>query len=226
MSEDLYHTYRPETGHGLPHDPFNAIVAPRPIGWISTTGANGCDNLAPYSFFSAFNYRPPIIGFSSIGWKDTVRNIHETGEFVWNLVTQPLVERMNMSSATFGPEVDEFEIARLAKTASVVVRPPRVAASPVQFECRLTQIVRLTAASGNDLATWLTLGEVVCVHIRRDLVPGGVYHTGNPHPVLRAGGAGWYSTITPESMFELDRPPSVETAMAMAEQLGPALLGA
>ncbi|WP_331000094.1 flavin reductase family protein [Acetobacter garciniae] len=225
MPEDLFHTYRPDTGHGLRHDPFNAIVGPRPIGWISTTGANGRDNLAPYSFFNAFNYKPPVIGFSSIGWKDTVRNIQETGEFVWNLVTQPLVERMNMSSAAFAPEIDEFEIARLAKAPSVAVRPPRVAASAVQFECRLTQIIRLNAASGEDLSTWLTLGEVVFVHIRRDLVQGGVYQTGKPHPVLRAGGAGWYSMVTPQTMFELDRPPSVETALAMAAQLAPTPLG-
>ncbi len=90
-----FHSYEPRLGHRLAHDPFNMIVAPRPIGWISTRGNSGGLNLAPYSFFNAFNYKPPIIGFSSIGYKDTVRNVEETGEFVWNLVTQPIAEAMN-----------------------------------------------------------------------------------------------------------------------------------
>ena len=89
------HSYEPRHGHGLPHDPFNAIVGPRPIGWISTRAADGTLNLAPYSFFNAFNYTPPLIGFASIGWKDTVRNIEQTGEFVWNLTTRALAEAMN-----------------------------------------------------------------------------------------------------------------------------------
>lgn len=102
------HTYEPRKGHGLPHDPFNAIVGPRPIGWISSKGASGQVNLAPYSFFNAFNYVPPIIGFSSIGWKDTVRNIQETGEFAWNLATRELANAMNQTCAAVPAEVNEF----------------------------------------------------------------------------------------------------------------------
>ncbi|WP_042061873.1 flavin reductase family protein, partial [Acidomonas methanolica] len=195
------------------------------IGWISTTGADGIDNLAPYSFFNAFNYRPPLIGFASIGWKDTVRNIEATGEFVWNLVTRPLAERMNITSAPFAPGIDEFAVAKLAKAASVAVRPPRVAASAVQFECRLSQIVQLRAASGEEVPTWLTIGEVVFVHIRQELLRGGTYQTAQPHPVLRAGGIGDYAEIAPEVMFELDRPVSVEEGLALAEHLDPGLLG-
>ena len=219
MPEEPFHTYRPAEGHGLPHDPFYAIVGPRPIGWISTTGAGGVDNLAPYSFFNAFSQKPPIIGFSSSGWKDTVRNIHDTGAFVWNLVTRPLAERMNLSAATFAPGPDEFAAARLAKLPSLAVRPPRVAASPVQFECRMTQIVQLKDASGAAVESWLTLGEVVVVHIRRNLLAQGIYDMAAAHPVLRAGGRQWYTEITQESLFALERPASPEAALAAAERL-------
>nr|WP_215751326.1 MULTISPECIES: flavin reductase family protein [unclassified Gluconobacter] len=214
VSDDHFYTYRPEDGHGLLHDPFNAIIAPRPIGWIATVDEQGASNLAPYSFFNAFNYTPPIIGFSSIGWKDTVRNAKKTGEFVWNLVTQSLVDRMNLSSAAFEQEIDEFEVARLEKTPSCHVRPPRVAASPVQFECRVTQVVQLEASSGDCLETWLTLGEVVEIHIDRSPVRDGIYDTAAARPVLRAGGPGWYSEVTEGSMFDLRRPSSSEAALA------------
>ena len=100
--------YQPSQGHGLPHDPLNAIIGPRPIGWIASQDAEGQRNLAPYSFFNCFNYRPPIIGFASSGWKDSVRNIVETKEFVWNLATRPLAEAMNETSASIPHHEDEF----------------------------------------------------------------------------------------------------------------------
>ena len=118
--------YEPRNGHGLPHDPFNAIVGPRPIGWVSTKSAAGILNLAPYSFFNAFNYVPPIIGFSSVGAKDSLRNVQETGEFVWNLVTRPLAEAMNKTCAPVPPDVNEFELAGLTPQASNIVQVPRV----------------------------------------------------------------------------------------------------
>src|SRR6516162_8920949 len=130
--EDTYF-YEPSKGHGLAHDPFNSIVAPRPIGWISTHDGAGHRNLAPYSFFNAFNYVPPIVGFASIGYKDTVRNAERTREFAWNLVTRPLAEQMNVSSATVGPEVDEFVLAGLTPVVSTMIGAPRVAESPVNF---------------------------------------------------------------------------------------------
>ena len=117
MSDDI-HFYEPAHGHGLPHDPFNAIVGPRPIGWISSQDAHGRLNLAPYSFFNAFNYIPPIIGFSSVGRKDSLNNIEQTGEFAWNLATRPLAEQMNQSCAMVAPEVNEFELAGLTPVAS------------------------------------------------------------------------------------------------------------
>jgi len=130
MSDDI-HFYEPANGHGLPHDPFNAIVGPRPIGWISSHDSEGRLNLAPYSFFNAFNYIPPIIGFCSVGRKDSLNNIEQTGEFVWNLATRPLAEAMNQSCAMVGPEVDEFELTGLSTVASRVVSVPRVAETPV-----------------------------------------------------------------------------------------------
>src|SRR6185369_14013800 len=113
MADVDAHYYEPSHGHGLAHDPFTAIVGPRPIGWISSMGADGGRNLAPYSFFNAFNYRPPIIGFSTIGWKDTVANIQATGAFVWNLATMALASPLNTTSAQVALDVDEFALSGL-----------------------------------------------------------------------------------------------------------------
>lgn len=200
------HFYEPRLGHGLRHDPFNAIVGPRPIGWISSRNAAGGLNLAPYSFFNAFNYVPPIVGFSSIGYKDTVRNVEATGEFVWNLVTRPLTEAMNQTCAAVAPEVDEFVLAGLTPAASTMVSVPRVQESPVSFECRCTQIVPLKTATGDTVPSWLVLGEVVGVHIDRTLLVDGVYDTSAAGHVLRGGGPADYFTVGPEQLFRLFRP--------------------
>lgn len=201
-----HHFYEPAHGHGLKHDPLNALVAPRPIGWISTTSAAGVRNLAPYSFFNLFNYVPPIIGFASIGWKDSAENIAETGEFVWNLVTRPLAEAMNESCAAVPPEVDEFVLAGLEALPSRLVKPDRVALSPVQFECRHSQTLRLTDAAGQETSTWLILGEVVGIHIDRSLIADGVYETAAAEPILRGGSWGDYFTVTPDNLFRMRRP--------------------
>ncbi|RYA67383.1 Asp/Glu/hydantoin racemase, partial [Enterobacter cloacae complex sp. 2DZ2F16B1] len=156
--------YQPSHGHGLPHDPLNAIIGPRPIGWIASVDNSGQHNLAPYSFFNCFNYRPPIIGFASSGWKDSVQNIVETKEFVWNLATPPLAVAMNETSASIPRHEDEFVRAGLTPAASRLVSAPRVAESPVNFECRLSQCIQLTTAEGLAVDTWLVLGEVVAVH--------------------------------------------------------------
>ena len=200
------HSYEPRLGHGLPHDPFNAIVGPRPIGWISTRSAAGGLNLAPYSFFNAFNYTPPIIGFASIGAKDTLRNVNETGEFVWNLATRPLAEAMNASCATVPPEVNEFELAGLTAVASHIVAAPRVGESPVAFECKLTQQIQLQGIDGQPVPTWLTLGEVVAVHIARELLVDGIYNTAAARPVLRGGGPADYFEISETLRFRMFRP--------------------
>ncbi|SJN25519.1 flavin reductase family protein [Luteococcus japonicus] len=198
------HFYRPGQGHGLPHDPFNAIVGPRPIGWIATVDAAGARNLAPYSFFNAFNYTPPIIGFASIGWKDTVANCAATGEFTWNLVDRGLLEQMNQTCAP--TDEDEFERAGLEAAASVEVAAPRVAAAGVNFECRVTQQLELADVQGDGVGTWVTFGEVVAVHIREDLLADGIFDTAAAQPMLRAGGPSAYYGIEASSRVDLARP--------------------
>jgi flavin reductase (DIM6/NTAB) family NADH-FMN oxidoreductase RutF len=202
----MTHFYEPRLGHGLPHDPFNAIVGPRPIGWVSTRSNDGVLNLAPYSFFTAFNYVPPIVGFSSTGPKDSLRNVQENGMFVWNLVTRPLAEAMNQTCAPVSPEVNEFELAGLGTAPSRVVDVPRVAESPVSFECRSTQIIQLEGLDKQKVPTWLVLGEVVGVHIADHLLKDGIYDTANAGHILRGGGPADYFSIGPEQLFHMWRP--------------------
>jgi flavin reductase (DIM6/NTAB) family NADH-FMN oxidoreductase RutF len=206
MADETAHIYEPAQGHGLKHDPFNAIVGPRPIGWISSISPAGVANLAPYSFFNGFNYRPPIIGFSSIGWKDSVANIEATGEFCWNLATKALGEQMNLTTTPAPPEVDEFEVAGLTAVPGRLVAAPRVLESPVNFECRLSQLIQLQGADGAKVDTWLVLGEVVAVHIDPAFLTNGVYETATARPILRAGRLGDYFEITPETLFSMRRP--------------------
>jgi len=200
------HFYEPRNGHGLPHDPFNAIVGPRPIGWISSLSKAGTLNLAPYSFFNAFNYVPPIVGFASIGAKDTLRNVQESGEFVWNLATRPLADAMNSTCAAVPPEVDEFALAGLAPAPSRLIATPRVAESPVSFECKLTQVIQLQRENGETVPTWLVLGEVVGVHIANALLKDGIYDTASAGHILRGGGPADYFTVGPEQLFKMFRP--------------------
>jgi flavin reductase (DIM6/NTAB) family NADH-FMN oxidoreductase RutF len=205
MDSDFYY-YEPSKGHGLPHNPFNAIVGPRPIGWISTRNSAGHFNLAPYSFFNAFAYTPPIIGFASTGAKDTLRNAQETGEFVWNLATMPLAAKMNQTAASIPREVSEYDIAGLSPLPSTLVAAPRVGESPVAFECKVTQILQLTDRKGGAMPNWMVFGEVVAVHIAKYLLVDGIYDTAAAHPILRAGGPAAYAEITSEIMFSMVRP--------------------
>lgn len=198
--------YQPKEGHGLAHDPFNAIIAPRPIGWISTKSKEGVLNVAPYSFFNALNYTPPIIGFSSVGAKDSLRNAQETGEFCWNLVSKPLVNAMNTTSAPLPPEQSEFLEAGLETAPSKIIDAPRVKVSPVSFECKVTDIVQLKDANGAQCESWFVMGEVVGVHINSTLIVDGVYKTLLGEPVMRGGGAGDYYTVDENNLFELLRP--------------------
>jgi flavin reductase (DIM6/NTAB) family NADH-FMN oxidoreductase RutF len=206
MEPEDKHVYVPAEGHGLAHDPFNAIVGPRPIGWVSTIDTEGAVNLAPYSFFNGFNYFPPLVGFSSTSWKDSVANAEATGAFVWNLATRPLAEQMNATSATAPHGVNEFELAGLTMAPSLKVAPPRVLESPVNFECRVTQILRLKNAEGHEVDAWMTFGEVVAAHVDRSLIKDGVYDTAAARPILRAGGPSAYIEVTPEAFFHMRRP--------------------
>ena len=205
MSHDI-HSYEPRNGHGLPHDPFNAIVGPRPIGWISSQDANGKLNLAPYSFFNAFNYIPPIIGFCSVGRKDSLNNIEQTGEFVWNLATRSPAEAMNQSCAPVAADVSEFELANLTPLASQIVAVPRVKETPVSFECKVTQIIQLQRADHELVPSWLILGEVVAVHIAKSLLKDGIYDTAGAGHVLRGGGPADYFTVGLAQLFQMHRP--------------------
>jgi flavin reductase (DIM6/NTAB) family NADH-FMN oxidoreductase RutF len=196
--------YDPRQGHGLPHDPFKAIVAPRPIGWISTVDAEGRVNLAPYSFFGAFNTNPPIIGFASEGYKDSVRNAAATGEFVYNLATRPLAEAMNKTSAPLPHGENEMSFAGLAAAPCKLVAPPRVADTPAALECKVLQIVQLRDSEGRELDTHLVLGQVVGVHIDTAYLKDGRFDTLAANPISRAGYRGDYTTVG--DMFEMFRP--------------------
>jgi flavin reductase (DIM6/NTAB) family NADH-FMN oxidoreductase RutF len=205
IAEDRYY-YEPARGHGLPHDPFNAIVGPRPIGWVCTQGKDGSINLAPYSFFNAFCYRPPLIGFSSTGRKHSLRNAEETGEFVWNLATHTAAAQMNATSASVEYGIDELALAGLTPLPSRLVAPPRVGESPVNFECKVTEIHHLKTADGTYSESWMVFGEVIAVHIDPALLKDGIFDTFAADIVLRAGGPSAYARIGPDTRFDMRRP--------------------
>lgn len=198
------HFYEPRQGHRLPHDPFKAIVAPRPVGWITTIDREGRVNLAPYSFFNAFHSKPPVVGFCSEGRKDSVTNAEATGEFVCNLATRPLAEAMNATSASLPSGQSEMEAAAIEAAPSRIVKPPRVAATPAALECKVTQIVRLEGLDGTLFDAWLVLGEVVGVHIDPAYLVDGRFDTAAARPIARCGYQGDYAEVT--GLFEMLRP--------------------
>ena len=187
----------------FPHDPFKALVVPRPIGWISTVSAKGEINLAPYSYFNAFSSSPPIVGFSSEGDKDSSTFAMETGEFVWSMATWELRDPMNASAASLARGQNEFLHARLDTAASRLVKPPRVAASPAAFECRVTELVKLKDIDGQDSGRRLVLGRVVGIHIDERFVKAGRVDSAAMRPIAR-GGYDEYSVV--ERVFSMPRP--------------------
>jgi flavin reductase (DIM6/NTAB) family NADH-FMN oxidoreductase RutF len=200
------YAYRVEDGHGLRHNPLKAIVGPRPIGWISTLSPDGVANLAPYSFFNLVNDTPPMLMFSSTGYKDTVGNIEATGEFVFNLATRPLSAQVNATSAAFARGVDEFEAAGLEKADSLVVACPRVAASPAALECRAIEVRQLRDLEGEPVEAWMTLGQIVAVHLDPACIEDGMFLTERANPILRAGYAADYWEIGAAGKFAMWRP--------------------
>ena len=203
------HFYEPAAGHGLSHDPFKAIVGLRPIGWVSTVDAEGRANLAPYSFFNAVADAPPMLAFSSSGWKDSVANCEATRAFVWNLATRPLAERMNESAAPLPHGASEFVRAGLTPAPSRIVAPPRVAESPASLECRVVGIHRLRDLAGAAIDNWLVIGQVVGVHIDRAFLTGdGLFDTFAARPILRAGYRADYAEIGHDAKFRMVRPTS------------------
>lgn len=189
--------YRPAEGHGLRHNPFNAIVTPRPIGWISSTGPFG-DNLAPYSFFNAAAYTPPQVTFASTGIKDSLRNVLDTGVFAVNIVEEAMLEAMNATSAALPREVDEFARAGVQREPCVTIDCPRVAGAPAVLECRLVQEILLL---GRDNV--LVIGEVTGIHLRDDCLVDGRFDVTRFHPVARMGYRD-YAVI--REVFEKKRP--------------------
>ena len=191
--------------HGLPNDPFKAIVAPRPIGWVSSLSRDGIPNLAPYSFFNAISEEPHYAVIGSSGMKDSLTNIEATGEFVVNLAVYALREKVNASSARVAPDVDEFKLAGLTPAPSRFVKPPRVAASPAALECRLWKTVPLPAAEGTVPYT-LIIGQVVGVYIADEFIDAnGLVNTGAMRPIARMGYRE-YAVVTPETTFAMNRP--------------------
>lgn len=197
--------YRPAEGHGLPHNPFNAIVSPRPIGWISTRGANGQNNLAPYSFFNAVAYVPPQVMFASTGakqdrdgTKDSVANIRETGVFCVNVVEYAMRDVMNESSGDLPLEVDEFDHAGIESAQCSQIDCARVAKAPAALECRATQITKIEGAHN-----YVVFGEVVGVHLRDDTIVNGRFDVTTFSPLSRMGYRD-YTRVT--EVFEIKRP--------------------
>lgn len=186
--------YRPADGHGLPYNPFNAVVTPRPIAWVSTRGDDG-DNLAPYSFFNGVAYTPPQVMFASTGAKDTLRNVRASGVFAVNMVEPAALEPMNVTSSA--AEGDEFQLAGVAKADCSDIDAPRVQGAPATLECRMTQIVPLLGEN------WAVVGEVVAVHLRDDLIRDGRYDLTLAQPVARLGYRDY--TIV-RDFFALSRP--------------------
>jgi flavin reductase (DIM6/NTAB) family NADH-FMN oxidoreductase RutF len=187
----------------LPHDPSKAIMAPRPIGWISSISAKNEVNLAPYSYFNGVNSRPNLLMFASEGRKDSVSNIAETGEFVCNLATYELREAMNATSAPLAHGIDEMARARLEPAPSRLVKPPRVAASPCALECKLIKIVPLATFDGQSVDCHVVFGQVVGVHIDDRFIVRGQLDTAAMKPIARCG-YDQYAVV--ESLFSMVRP--------------------
>jgi flavin reductase (DIM6/NTAB) family NADH-FMN oxidoreductase RutF len=197
--------YKPEDGHGLPHNPFNAIVTPRPIAWIATRGADGSENLAPYSFFNAVAYVPPQVMFASTSakpdrgdTKDSVANIRDTGVFCINIVEYAMKDVMNRTSGPWDRDTDEFTLAGVSRADCETIACSRVAGAPASLECRLTQIVQLPGA-----ANFAVFGEVTGIHMRDDCLVDGMFDVTRFQPLTRLGYQD-YSRIT--EVFSLNRP--------------------
>jgi flavin reductase (DIM6/NTAB) family NADH-FMN oxidoreductase RutF len=189
----------------LPHDPFKAVVAPRPIGWVSTLDDDGVPNLAPYSFFNAVCDTPPMVMFSSVGMKHSASHAHATREFVWNLPTWELREAMNLTSAELPGGASEFAHAGLSMAPSRLVAPPRVAEAPVALECRVTQTLELQDVDGAAVDQHVVVGQVVGVHIDERYVDArGQVDTAALQPITRCGYRDEYAVV--RELFRMARP--------------------
>jgi flavin reductase (DIM6/NTAB) family NADH-FMN oxidoreductase RutF len=197
--------YRPEDGHGLPHNPFNALITPRPIGWISSRAEDGSNNLAPYSFFNGVAYTPPQVMFASTGskddqpgTKDSLANIEDTGVFCVNIVAYEMRDAMNASSEMLPKEVDEFSHAGLTAVECDTINCARIEGAPAALECKLTQIVTLPG-----VANRVAFGEVTGIHLRDDCLRDGIFDVTTFHPLARMG---YRDYTVVRDVFSLARP--------------------
>lgn len=197
--------YRPEDGHGLPHNPFNALITPRPIGWISSRAADGSNNLAPYSFFNGVAYTPPQVMFASTGskddqpgTKDSLANIKDTGVFCVNIVAYEMRDAMNASSEMLPKEVDEFSHAGLTAVECDTINCARIDGAPAALECKLTQIVTLPGAANR-----VAFGEVTGIHLRDDCLRDGIFDVTTFQPLARMG---YRDYTVVRDVFSLARP--------------------
>lgn len=189
--------------HGMAHDPFKAIVAPRPIGWIGTRGRDGSRNLSPYSFFNAVGDKPKMVMFSSSGRKDSLRNVEETGVFTASFVSRSLLDQMNASSAAVSYETDEFTLAGLTAAAGNFVDAPYVGEAVAALECRVTKVLTLPDMDGNETDSHAVFGQVVGIHIADAMIRGGRFDLASADPIMRLGYMD-YAGMGP--VFELKRP--------------------
>jgi flavin reductase (DIM6/NTAB) family NADH-FMN oxidoreductase RutF len=195
--------YTADQPHGLPFDPFKAIIAPRPIGWIGSCDREGRVNLAPYSFFNAVGSRPNMIAFSSEGLKDSPRNARDTGEFTFSLATLPLAQQMNLSSAGLEEGANEFDFAGLTMAPSRLVRPPYVGESPAALECKVIEFLELKDLQRRPTGRYLIVGQVVATHIKDEFIVNGRFDTVKAQTIARCG---YNDYATVESQWELARP--------------------
>ena len=194
-----------QNAHGLKHDPFKALMAPRPIGWIGTVSNDGVANLAPYSFFNAVGDRPHYVVFGTGGIKDSLRNITENGEFTCSMSTWDLREHMNMSSAAVPPNVDEFPLSGLTGVRGKLVKAPYVKEAAAVFECKLHQVIELPAIAPQKGGFIMAVGYVVGIHIDDKYIEDGIVKTSQMRPLGRMGYME-YAVVTPETTFSMNRP--------------------
>lgn len=207
---NVTHFYRPEEGHRLRHEPLKAIIAPRPIGWISTIDPDGHVNLAPYSFFNGICERPPMLMFAGTAGKDSIANAEATGEFVFNMVTRQFAEAMNITCIAAPHGIDEMVLAQLPPAPSVTVKPPRVSGIAAAIECKVVHIHRIKDLSGNVLNHSIVMGQATGVHIDPQFLSDGLFDTAAARPIARCGYRGDYVEVA--ELFEMLRPDEERTA--------------
>lgn len=206
--------------HSLRHDPFKALIVPRPIGWITTVSSEGILNVAPYSFFNGISDKPPMVMFSVAGVKDTLTNIQDNGECTCSLATDPLSKEMNITSAPVQPDVSEFNLADLPHSPSMLVNTPRISASPAALECRHWKSVPLPGAEQNPAKGYtLVLAEVVAIYIDDNFIADGLVDTGAMQPLARLGYMD-YMSFDQKNVFTLSRPEVDETGRKVLRNEG------